>query len=89
MRSVRPALVIVAIALIASGGASARQQEPAAPAGNDTRQPRFRSAANLVRVDTYVTANGEDVKDLTIDDAYVNRMLADIVGNDDLSRYIL
>jgi ATP-dependent HslUV protease ATP-binding subunit HslU len=28
-------------------------------------------------------------KDLTIDDAYVNRMLADIVGNDDLSRYIL
>jgi ATP-dependent HslUV protease ATP-binding subunit HslU len=28
-------------------------------------------------------------KDITIDDAYVNRMLADIVGNDDLSRYIL
>ena len=28
-------------------------------------------------------------KDVSIDDAYVDRMLADIVGNDDLSRYIL
>jgi ATP-dependent HslUV protease ATP-binding subunit HslU len=28
-------------------------------------------------------------KDLTIDEAYVNRMLADIAGNQDLSRYIL
>ena len=28
-------------------------------------------------------------KDVTIDGAYVDRMLADIVGNDDLSRYIL
>jgi ATP-dependent HslUV protease ATP-binding subunit HslU len=28
-------------------------------------------------------------KDITIDEAYVERMLADIVGNDDLSRYIL
>ena len=28
-------------------------------------------------------------KDVTIDEAYVERMLADIVGNDDLSRYIL
>jgi len=28
-------------------------------------------------------------KDITIDDAYVDRMLADIVGNNDLSRYIL
>ena len=28
-------------------------------------------------------------KDLTIDAAYVDRMLADIVGNEDLSRYIL
>jgi ATP-dependent HslUV protease ATP-binding subunit HslU len=30
-----------------------------------------------------------DDKDITIDEAYVERMLADIVGNDDLSRYIL
>ena len=30
-----------------------------------------------------------DVKELTIDDAYVDRMLADIAGNEDLSRYIL
>ncbi len=28
-------------------------------------------------------------KEITIDEAYVDRMLADIVGNDDLSRYIL
>ena len=28
-------------------------------------------------------------KDVSIDEAYVERMLADIVGNDDLSRYIL
>jgi ATP-dependent HslUV protease ATP-binding subunit HslU len=28
-------------------------------------------------------------KSVTIDDAYVNRMLADVVSNDDLSRYIL
>jgi ATP-dependent HslUV protease ATP-binding subunit HslU len=28
-------------------------------------------------------------KELTIDEAYVNRMLADIAGNEDLSRYIL
>jgi ATP-dependent HslUV protease ATP-binding subunit HslU len=28
-------------------------------------------------------------KEITIDDAYVDRMLADIVGNNDLSRYIL
>jgi ATP-dependent HslUV protease ATP-binding subunit HslU len=38
-----------------------------------------------------VSFNAPDLadKDLTIDDAYVDRMLADIVGNDDLSRYIL
>ncbi len=30
-----------------------------------------------------------DTKHVTIDDAYVTRMLADIVGNEDLSRYIL
>src|SRR3954453_1393081 len=28
-------------------------------------------------------------REVTIDDAYVDRMLADIVGNDDLSRYVL
>jgi ATP-dependent HslUV protease ATP-binding subunit HslU len=30
-----------------------------------------------------------DDKHVTIDEAYVNRMLADIVGNEDLSRYVL
>jgi ATP-dependent HslUV protease ATP-binding subunit HslU len=28
-------------------------------------------------------------KDVTIDEAYVERMLADIVRNEDLSRYVL
>jgi len=38
-----------------------------------------------------VSFNAPDLadKDITIDEAYVDRMLADIVGNDDLSRYIL
>jgi ATP-dependent HslUV protease ATP-binding subunit HslU len=38
-----------------------------------------------------VSFNAPDLaeKDITIDDAYVDRMLADIVGNNDLSRYIL
>jgi ATP-dependent HslUV protease ATP-binding subunit HslU len=38
-----------------------------------------------------VSFNAPDLadKDITIDEAYVNRMLADIVGNDDLSRYVL
>jgi ATP-dependent HslUV protease ATP-binding subunit HslU len=29
------------------------------------------------------------IKELTIDESYVNRMLADIAGNEDLSRYVL
>ena len=33
--------------------------------------------------------SASDVKELTIDDVYVDRMLADIAGNEDLSRYIL
>jgi ATP-dependent HslUV protease ATP-binding subunit HslU len=28
-------------------------------------------------------------RDVTVDESYVDRMLADIVGNDDLSRYVL
>ena len=38
-----------------------------------------------------ISFNAPDLadKDITIDEAYVDRMLADIVGNDDLSRYIL
>jgi ATP-dependent HslUV protease ATP-binding subunit HslU len=38
-----------------------------------------------------VSFNAPDLsdKEITIDEAYVDRMLADIVGNDDLSRYIL
>jgi ATP-dependent HslUV protease ATP-binding subunit HslU len=38
-----------------------------------------------------VSFNAPDLveKDITIDEPYVNRMLADIVGNNDLSRYIL
>ena len=30
-----------------------------------------------------------DIKQLTVDEAYVNRMLADIAANEDLSRYVL
>ena len=30
-----------------------------------------------------------DEKSVTVDEAYVDRMLADIVGNEDLSRYVL
>jgi len=38
-----------------------------------------------------VSFNAPDLIDkaITIDEAYVDRMLADIVGNNDLSRYIL
>ena len=38
-----------------------------------------------------VSFNAPDLadKEITIDDAYADRMLADIVGNNDLSRYIL
>ena len=38
-----------------------------------------------------VSFNAPDLtdKEITIDEAYVERMLADIVGNNDLSRYIL
>ncbi len=38
-----------------------------------------------------ISFEGPDLPDkhVVIDEAYVNRMLADIVGNDDLSRYIL
>jgi ATP-dependent HslUV protease ATP-binding subunit HslU len=38
-----------------------------------------------------ISFNAPDLadKDITIDEAYVDRMLADIVGNNDLSRYIL
>ncbi len=38
-----------------------------------------------------VSFNAPDLvdKDVTVDEAYVDRMLADIVGNNDLSRYIL
>ena len=38
-----------------------------------------------------ISFEGPDLveKDITIDEAYVNRMLAEIVKNEDLSRYIL
>ena len=38
-----------------------------------------------------ISFEGPDLADkhVVIDEAYVDRMLADIVGNDDLSRYIL
>ena len=38
-----------------------------------------------------ISFEGPDLADksVTIDEAYVTRMLADVVGNEDLSRYIL
>lgn len=57
------------IALVLSVAASAAQQ-PGAPAAAppQAEQPRFRAGANLVRVDTYVTADGVPVKDLAAED---------------------
>lgn len=59
----------VALALAALAATVTAQQPPAADATADHRsQPRFRGGANLVRVDAYVTRNGQPVNDLTIDD---------------------
>jgi VWFA-related protein len=63
------ALRAVAVAIVLLGvGVTAGQQSAAPPAEAQEPQPRFRGGANLVRVDTYVTADGVPIKDLTIDD---------------------
>jgi VWFA-related protein len=60
----RPITVALAIAL---GVALGAQQAPA-PSQEDQPLPRFRAGANLVRVDAYVSANGQALTDLTADD---------------------
>ena len=57
--------VVLATAL---AGASVTAQQGTPTADAKSEQPRFRGGANLVRVDTYVTANGEPVRDLAIED---------------------
>jgi VWFA-related protein len=57
------ALVLVAL-IVATGTASRAAQD----ARDQQEQPRFRSGANLVRIDAYVSQNGEPVGDLTLDD---------------------
>ena len=37
----------------------------------------------------FATRDVDETLDTMVDDAYVNRMLADVVRNEDLSRYIL
>jgi VWFA-related protein len=58
-------LALLAVTLL---GVSVTAQQGAPGAEGQTAQPRFRGGANLVRVDTYVTADGQPVKDLTLDD---------------------
>jgi VWFA-related protein len=60
---------VLAIAALLGASVAARQQSTSAPSAEaQDAQPRFRGGANLVRVDTYVTADGVPVKDLTITD---------------------
>lgn len=61
-----PSRARVAVALLAAAAiAGVAAQEPVQP---DTPLPRFRGGTNLVRVDAYVSADGEAVTDLTADD---------------------
>ena len=53
-----------------------------------TAAHRARLAVDIGGTFTDVVLEMDD-KAPAIDDAYVDRMLADIVGNNDLSRYIL
>lgn len=61
--------LIVALCLAGSGAVTNGQQAPA-PAATQEEQPlpRFRAGANLVRLDAYVTKDGQPVTDLTPED---------------------
>jgi VWFA-related protein len=63
----RPWLLVCA-ALSLTAATSPRATATAVGDQAAEMQPRFRGGANLVRVDTYVTAGGKPVTDLTIDD---------------------
>lgn len=59
----RHALWLVLLIGVAGSG-----QQPTPPAGEATQTPRFRGGANLVRVDAYVSADGQLLTDLSRDD---------------------
>lgn len=65
---IRPFRLAVIVAVLAAVSTPAQQpaQEPAA--AQEPTQPRFRGGANLVRVDAYVTADGQTVTDLSAAD---------------------
>ena len=48
----------VLVGLLAGAASTAGQQAPPPAQPPPVEQPRFRSGANLVRVDAYVTADG-------------------------------
>jgi VWFA-related protein len=62
---VRPVVVVTVLAL---GVALSGQQQAPAPSQDEQALPRFRAGASLVRVDAYVSADGEAVTDLAMDD---------------------
>src|SRR5262245_2559393 len=60
---------ILALCGLALGATLAAAQQPGDPAQNQSpQQPRFRAGANLVRVDAYVTLDGEPVTNLALPD---------------------
>ncbi len=63
--TLRSLVLLMALVSVTLG---ARQQPATPPAPEEPAQPRFRAGANLVRVDTYVMADGVPVNDLTIED---------------------
>ena len=73
---------VLALVLLALSGAAFGH--PSAPAAGKMREQMEKLLDN-------VSFDAPDLveKDLTIDAAYVDRMLAEIARNEDLSRYIL
>lgn len=55
---------VLSFVLVSAGATNGQEPRTSAPEA----QPRFRGGANLVRVDTYVTAHGAPVRDLAADD---------------------
>jgi VWFA-related protein len=60
--------VLLAVSQPGATATSRQSQPPPGQDGQPAETPRFRGGANLVRIDAYVTADGQPVRDLTIDD---------------------